>query len=90
MRTPDPGARLALAQQAAALDDSLPIAHSLLSWIYAHKQQYDQAIAKGERALAPNDVLSYAVQAEVLSRVGRPEDAVRAAEKALHLQSFEG
>ena len=53
---------LALAQQAVALDDSLPRAHSLLSYVYAQKQQYDQAIAEGERAIAldPNNADSYA------------------------------
>jgi len=69
---------LALAQQALALNDSLPTAHSLLSTVYAHKQQYDQAIAEGERAVAldPNDAESYAVQAEVLIFAGRPEEAL--------------
>src|SRR5262249_44730192 len=42
----------ALAQQAVALDDSLPRAHSSLSWVYAAKQQYEQAIAEGERGIA--------------------------------------
>ena len=53
---------LALAQQALALDDSLPVAHSRLSFVYAQKQQYDQAIAEGERAIAldPNNADSYA------------------------------
>ena len=53
---------LALAQQALALDDSLPVAHSLLGPVYALKQQYDQAIAEGERAIAldPNNADSYA------------------------------
>ncbi|HEV8712695.1 MAG TPA: winged helix-turn-helix domain-containing protein [Candidatus Binatia bacterium] len=47
----------ALAQQAVALADSLPFAHSLLSCVYAKKQQYDQAIAESERAIAfdPNN-----------------------------------
>src|SRR5581483_1730037 len=40
---------LALVQQALALDDSLPAAHSLLSMVYVRQQQYDQAIAEGER-----------------------------------------
>ena len=56
---------LALAQQALALDDSLPGAHSLLSYVYAQQQQYDQAMAEGERAIAldPNNAVSYARQA---------------------------
>jgi len=78
---------LALAQQALALNDSLPTTHSLLSIVYAHKQQYDQAIAEGERAIAldPNDAHSYAVQAEVLNFAGRPEEALRAVEQAMRL-----
>ena len=78
---------LALAQQALALNDSLPTAHSLLSIVYAQKQQYDQAIAEGERAIAldPNDAHSYAVQAEVLNFAGRPEEALQAVEQAMRL-----
>ena len=78
---------LALAQQAVALDDSLPRAHSLLSLVYAQKQQYDQAIAEGERAIAldPNNADSYAFQAEALNFAGRPEEALRMVEQALRL-----
>ena len=78
---------LALAQQAVALDDSLPVAHSLLSMVYAQKQQYDQAIAEGERAIAldPNNADSYAWQAEVLNFAGRPEEALRMVEQAMRL-----
>src|SRR5262245_10519080 len=76
-----------MAQKAIALDDSLPMAHSLLGIFYAQKQQYDQALAEGERAVAldPNDAESYAVQAEVLNFAGRPEEALRAVEKAMRL-----
>jgi TolB-like protein len=51
-----------LAQKALVLNDSLPGAHSLLSFVYAQKRQYDQAIAEGERAIAldPNNTDSYA------------------------------
>ena len=78
---------LALAQQAVALDDSLPLAHSLLSEVYRHKQQYDQAIAEGERAIAldPNNADSYVWQANVLNFAGRPEDALRMMEQAMRL-----
>ena len=69
----------ALAQQAVALDDSLPVAHSLLGHVYALKQQYDQAIAEGERAIAldPNNADSYAWQANALNFAGRPEEALQ-------------
>ncbi|MBI3796275.1 MAG: tetratricopeptide repeat protein, partial [Deltaproteobacteria bacterium] len=78
---------LVLAQQALALDDSLPTAHSLLSSIYMQKQQYDQAIAEGERAIAldPNNADSYAWQAEVLNLAGRPAEALRVVEQAMRL-----
>ena len=52
----------ALAQQAVALDDSLPRAHVLLGYVYLWKKQYEQAIAEAERAIAldPNDAEGYA------------------------------
>jgi adenylate cyclase len=78
---------LALAQQALALDDALPRAHSLLGFVYVAKQQYDQAIAEGERAIAldPNNADNYAYQAEVLNFAGRPEEALRLVEQAMRL-----
>jgi TolB-like protein/Tfp pilus assembly protein PilF len=76
-----------LAQRAIALDDSLPNAHSLLSCVYAQKQQPDQAIAEGERAIAldPNNAESYFFQADALNLAGRPEDALRMMEHAMRL-----
>jgi adenylate cyclase len=78
---------LTLAQKAIALDDSLPITHSLFSQVYALKQQYDQAIAEGERAIAldPNNADSYFFQAMALNFAGRPEDALRMLEQAMRL-----
>ncbi len=78
---------LALAQQVVALDDSLPGAHSLLSIVYTQKQQYDQAIAEGGRAIAldPNNADSYAWQAEALNWAGRPEEALQMVEQAMRL-----
>jgi tetratricopeptide (TPR) repeat protein len=78
---------LALAQKAVSLNDFLPGAHSILSRVYTLKQQYDQAIMEGERAiaLAPNLAESYAAQADVLNRAGRPEEALRALEQAIRL-----
>jgi adenylate cyclase len=78
---------VALAHQALALDDSLPGAHSRLSWVYAQQQQYDQAIAEGDRAIAldPNNADSYAMQAEALNLAGRPEEALKMVEQARRL-----
>ncbi len=78
---------LALAHQALALDDSLPLGHSLLSNVYMLNQQYDPAIAESERAIAldPNNADSYTDEARVLTRAGRPEEALRAVEQAMRL-----
>jgi tetratricopeptide (TPR) repeat protein len=69
------------------LDDSLPRAHSFLGIIYAQKQQYDQALAESERAIAldPNDADSYSAQANVLNWAGRPEEALKVVEQAMRL-----
>jgi adenylate cyclase len=76
-----------LEQQALALDDSLPVAHSRLGHIYAYRRQYEPALAAGRRAIAldPNNAESYAVQAIVLNAAGRPEEALRMMEQALRL-----
>lgn len=78
---------LALARQALALDDSLPIAHSLLGMVYVLKQQYEQAIAEGERAITldPNNADIYVLQADALNLAGRPAEALRAVEQAMRL-----
>jgi len=75
------------AQRAVALNDSLPAAHSLLSWGYVQKHQYDQAIAEGERAIAldPNRADSYAWQADALNLAGRPEEALKMVKQAMRL-----
>ena len=77
-----------LAQRARALDDSVPDAHSLLSWVYLRmKNQPEQALAEAERAITldPNYADSYAILANVLSIVGRPQEAIGEAEKAVRL-----
>jgi TolB-like protein/DNA-binding winged helix-turn-helix (wHTH) protein/Flp pilus assembly protein TadD len=75
------------AQQAIALDDSLPTSHSLLSWTSLWKEQPEQAIIEIKRALAldPNNADSYAWQAEVLNTLGRAEEALSSIEHALRL-----
>jgi adenylate cyclase len=78
---------LTFAQQAIALDDSLPTAHAALSNVYTLQQQYAQAIAAGERAIAldPNKADSYSQLSMVLLFAGRSEDALRAIEQARRL-----
>jgi TolB-like protein/Tfp pilus assembly protein PilF len=76
-----------LAQKALALDDSLSFAHSVLSLVYVQKQQYDQALAEGERGIAldPSNADSYVMQAHVLNSTGRPEEALKRVEQAMRL-----
>src|SRR5712692_7361104 len=80
---------VAAAQQALALNDSLHWSHIILGSISLSQQQYDQALAEVERAvvLAPTEAWSYAALAEVLSRVGRTEEALEAAAQALRLKT---
>ncbi len=79
---------MAAGQRALALHDSLHWNHIVLGWIYLYQQQYDQALAEMERAvaLAPTEAGSYAALAEVLSHMGRSEDALEAAAQALRLK----
>jgi tetratricopeptide (TPR) repeat protein len=76
---------LAAAQRAIAISDHSFNGHTVLGSVYLWRKQYDQALAETERAIAldPNEALSYALLAEMLSRVGRPEEAVGMAEQAL-------
>jgi len=75
-------------QRALALNDSLHLTHIVLGWISLYQQHYDQALAEMERAVAfdPNEAWSYAALAEVLSRMGKAEDALEAAAQALRLK----
>src|SRR5713226_5320330 len=61
-----------LEQQAIALDDSQPMAHTLLSNIYLFKKQYDQATAEAERVLAldPNSAAGYSALAQIMDCSG--------------------
>jgi adenylate cyclase len=76
---------LAAAQRGLALNDPSPWGHGLLGTVYLLQKQYEPAIAEMERviALTPNDAFGYAGLAEILSRVGRSEEAVGMVEQAL-------
>jgi adenylate cyclase len=79
---------LELLQKAIALDDSLPLDHQFLSYVYVWgKKQYDRAMAEAQRAvaLAPNDADGYQNLGGILVWVGRPEEAIGLIEKAIRL-----
>jgi adenylate cyclase len=77
----------ALAQQAVALDDALPVAHMVLGTVYLWNQQHDQAITAAERAIAldPNEAGGYDTLAEILTYAGRPQDAIGLMQTAMRL-----
>jgi adenylate cyclase len=76
-----------MAQRAAALDDSLPLPHLLLSRVYMWKKQHEQAIAEVERAIAldPNNAEGYVDLGTTLAFAGRPEEGIGVIEKAMRL-----
>ncbi len=78
---------LEAAEKAVALDDSLPLAHTYLAWIYVWKKQHEQAIAEAERAVAldSNFAEGHAVLGNILSFAGRPEEAVASIKRAMRL-----
>jgi adenylate cyclase len=77
----------ALGQRAAALDDSIPLPHRVLSMVYLGKTQHDQAIAEAKRAVAldPNNAEAYMHLGSILVMAGRPEEAIGLIEKAMRL-----
>src|SRR5262249_8748064 len=80
---------VAAAQRALALNDSYHWSHIVLGRVYLSQQQYDQALAgmKQGVALASTEAGTYAALAEVLSCMGRTEEALEAAAQALRLKT---
>jgi adenylate cyclase len=76
-----------LAQKAVALDESLPIAHNVLGWVYLLKKQHDQAQTEMERAITldPNFANGYEGLSFVLHSSGKPQEAIVAAAQAMRL-----
>jgi adenylate cyclase len=76
-----------LAQKAVALNDSLPVAHVGLGYVYLFKKQHEQAVAEVERAVAvdPNFPAGYSALADILCFVERGEESIGLIEKAMRL-----
>ncbi len=76
------------ALQVIAPNEFIPRGHAICGAVYLWQQQYEQALAEGERAITldSTEALSAALLAETLSRVGRREEAVAMAEQALRRQ----
>lgn len=76
-----------LAQQAIALDNTLPSAHSILGVVAIWKKRHEQALREGERAVArdPNFADGFVNFAQSLVFVGRPQEALSLVEQAMRL-----
>jgi len=81
---------LASARRALALDESDSRCHRILSYIYAHLRQFDRAEFHSERSITlnPNDALAALGRGTVLREIGRPEEAVEWARRAIHLNPY--
>ena len=78
---------LQMEQQAIALDDSLPLAHSALAGIYTEKGQYDQAVIEAQRCIAldPNSAECYRWLANAFNFQWKPAAALGAVDEAIRL-----
>jgi adenylate cyclase len=78
---------LELAQRAVALDDTLPLAHQVLSLVYLFQRQHEQAVREIERAIVlnPSDALNYSILGITLGFAGQLDEGVKALEQALRL-----
>src|SRR5262249_14266749 len=81
---------LAAVHRALALNASWSWNHLVLGYVYLCQKHYDGALAEMEQgvALAANEAWGYAALADVLSRVGRTEEAREAAVQALNLKPY--
>ncbi len=78
---------IALARQAIALDDQLPRAHTFLGHHLLYKNEHSDAIAECERGIAldANNAYGYAMLADALNHVGRPDEEIGQLKKAMRL-----
>jgi tetratricopeptide (TPR) repeat protein len=81
---------VALAEKAAALDDSDAEVHSLLSYVRLFERKYDDAISEGARAveLDPNNVHSHSLLAHAMLFAGDFNGAIRSFHRALRLSPY--
>jgi adenylate cyclase len=76
-----------LFHKAIAMDESNAGYHANLGWAYSVKKDHDKAIAEGQQAVALNPGSAFVLfrYAEVLTYVGKPEEAIPLFEKSARL-----
>ncbi len=75
------------AKKAVTLDDTLPLAHTYLSYVYVFRKQYEEAIAEGQRAIVldPNFAEGYARLGLIVILAGRPQEGIDLVKEAMRL-----
>ncbi len=78
---------LEMAQKANAMDKNRIAGSRLLSYIYRQKRQYEKSIAEIEKWIEfePNNAGAYSGLASVLYALGRGEETIASAKKAIRL-----
>ncbi len=76
-----------LLQKALAIDESHPLASSLLAFVYGLQGQHEKSLVQAERAVAlnPNRAVPNVHLGAALFRVGRYEEAIQSLEKGIRL-----
>jgi adenylate cyclase len=80
-----------MVSKALALDDSNSSALALLSYLDWAQGRFDQAVDNAKRAVEinPNSAVDYMALADALANACKPEETLRAAEKAMRLDPAE-
>jgi adenylate cyclase len=75
------------AEQAVALDDTLPLAHARLAWAYFSSREHAKAVTAARKAVAlgPNDAEAHAQLGNILNWSGKPSEGKQYIERAMRL-----
>jgi adenylate cyclase len=81
---------LASARRALALDENDSRCHRILSIIYTHQRQYDRAEFHSDRGIVlnPNDAFAAVHRSSLLRHLGRAEEGVDWARRAMRLNPY--
>lgn len=83
---------LRTAEKAVALDDSDPLALTILAWAYLFASKWDEALATIDRAisLSPNFAPAIGVRGAILACADEPDLAIKAVGDAIRLSPRDG